>query len=174
MLVSMFVMDDVALCFRINLGTPLCTLLPGKVILTLWKCCWTRVSIYPHLIFSYIWRNSYFFIWMDVKPGQGKRTNKAPEKDLSTFFCISHAQRFIFVSFSCLPICSFYFFSVSLFMFASDARIDIRNNENKLALEMATNAQCASLLKRKQGSSKYSCSYKAATHYTHSHTLTGN
>lgn len=33
-----------------------------------------------------------------------------------------------------------------------DARTDIRNNESKLALEMATNAQCASLLKRKQGS----------------------
>uniref|UniRef100_A0A3Q3K1J9 Osteoclast-stimulating factor 1 n=1 Tax=Monopterus albus TaxID=43700 RepID=A0A3Q3K1J9_MONAL len=32
-----------------------------------------------------------------------------------------------------------------------NARTDIRNNENKLALEMATNAQCASLLKRKQG-----------------------
>uniref|UniRef100_A0A3Q1IX86 Osteoclast-stimulating factor 1 n=1 Tax=Anabas testudineus TaxID=64144 RepID=A0A3Q1IX86_ANATE len=32
-----------------------------------------------------------------------------------------------------------------------NARIDIKNNENKLALEMATNAQCASLLKRKQG-----------------------
>lgn len=37
----------------------------------------------------------------------------------------------------------------------SDARIDIRNNENKLALEMATNAQCASLLKRKLGGSEY-------------------
>ncbi|KAG9354401.1 hypothetical protein JZ751_001110 [Albula glossodonta] len=34
-----------------------------------------------------------------------------------------------------------------------NARTDIRNNEKKLALEMATNAQCASLLKRKQGSS---------------------
>uniref|UniRef100_A0A8D3BZ90 Osteoclast-stimulating factor 1 n=1 Tax=Scophthalmus maximus TaxID=52904 RepID=A0A8D3BZ90_SCOMX len=33
-----------------------------------------------------------------------------------------------------------------------NARTDIRNNENKLALEMATNAQCATLLKRKQGS----------------------
>ncbi|XP_029961103.1 osteoclast-stimulating factor 1 isoform X1 [Salarias fasciatus] len=33
-----------------------------------------------------------------------------------------------------------------------NARTDIRNNENKLALEMATNAQCASLLKRKLGS----------------------
>uniref|UniRef100_A0A672IZL8 Osteoclast-stimulating factor 1 n=1 Tax=Salarias fasciatus TaxID=181472 RepID=A0A672IZL8_SALFA len=32
-----------------------------------------------------------------------------------------------------------------------NARTDIRNNENKLALEMATNAQCASLLKRKLG-----------------------
>ncbi|XP_013885489.1 osteoclast-stimulating factor 1 [Austrofundulus limnaeus] len=31
-----------------------------------------------------------------------------------------------------------------------NARTDIRNNENKLALEMATNAQCATLLKRKQ------------------------
>ncbi|TWW60626.1 Osteoclast-stimulating factor 1 [Takifugu flavidus] len=35
-------------------------------------------------------------------------------------------------------------------------RTDIRNNENKLALDMATNAQCASLLKRKQQSSKSS------------------
>merc|ERR1739838_290530 len=33
-----------------------------------------------------------------------------------------------------------------------NSRIDIKNNEKKLALEMATNAQCASLLKRKQGS----------------------
>ncbi|KAK5601819.1 hypothetical protein CRENBAI_020176 [Crenichthys baileyi] len=32
-----------------------------------------------------------------------------------------------------------------------NARTDIRNNESKLAFEMATNAQCASLLKRKQG-----------------------
>ncbi|XP_041082756.1 osteoclast-stimulating factor 1-like isoform X2 [Polyodon spathula] len=31
-------------------------------------------------------------------------------------------------------------------------RTDILNNEKKLALDMATNAQCASLLKRKQGS----------------------
>ncbi|MBN3297817.1 OSTF1 factor, partial [Amia calva] len=35
-----------------------------------------------------------------------------------------------------------------------NARTDILNNEKKLALEMATNAQCASLLKRKQGTSK--------------------
>ncbi|KAK6312888.1 hypothetical protein J4Q44_G00162350 [Coregonus suidteri] len=32
-----------------------------------------------------------------------------------------------------------------------NARMDIKNNEKKLALEMATNAQCASLIKRKQG-----------------------
>ncbi|KAG7271693.1 hypothetical protein CRUP_025554 [Coryphaenoides rupestris] len=32
-----------------------------------------------------------------------------------------------------------------------NARTDIKNNEKKLALEMATNAQCASLIKRKQG-----------------------
>uniref|UniRef100_A0AAX7SDN5 Osteoclast-stimulating factor 1 n=1 Tax=Astatotilapia calliptera TaxID=8154 RepID=A0AAX7SDN5_ASTCA len=32
-----------------------------------------------------------------------------------------------------------------------NARIDIRNNENKLAVDMATNAQCASLIKRRQG-----------------------
>uniref|UniRef100_A0A8C3G1F5 Osteoclast-stimulating factor 1 n=1 Tax=Cyclopterus lumpus TaxID=8103 RepID=A0A8C3G1F5_CYCLU len=30
-------------------------------------------------------------------------------------------------------------------------RTDIRNNENKLALEMSTNSMCASLLKKKQG-----------------------
>lgn len=41
-----------------------------------------------------------------------------------------------------------------LLMFASDARIDIRNNENKLAVDMATNAQCASLIKRRQGGRK--------------------
>uniref|UniRef100_A0A8C7CC11 Osteoclast-stimulating factor 1 n=1 Tax=Oncorhynchus kisutch TaxID=8019 RepID=A0A8C7CC11_ONCKI len=32
-----------------------------------------------------------------------------------------------------------------------NARMEIKNNEKKLALEMATNAQCASLIKRKQG-----------------------
>ncbi|XP_068616835.1 osteoclast-stimulating factor 1 [Brachionichthys hirsutus] len=37
-------------------------------------------------------------------------------------------------------------------LLSKNPRIDIRNNENKLALEMATTAQCASLLKRKQGS----------------------
>lgn len=31
------------------------------------------------------------------------------------------------------------------------ARTDLRNNEKKLALDMATNAACASLLKKKQG-----------------------
>uniref|UniRef100_G3NSR6 Osteoclast-stimulating factor 1 n=1 Tax=Gasterosteus aculeatus aculeatus TaxID=481459 RepID=G3NSR6_GASAC len=31
-----------------------------------------------------------------------------------------------------------------------DARTDVRNNENKLALEMSTNPMCASLLKKKQ------------------------
>ena len=31
------------------------------------------------------------------------------------------------------------------------ARTDLRNNENKLALDMATNAACATLLKKKQG-----------------------
>uniref|UniRef100_A0A8C8M287 Osteoclast-stimulating factor 1 n=1 Tax=Oncorhynchus tshawytscha TaxID=74940 RepID=A0A8C8M287_ONCTS len=35
-----------------------------------------------------------------------------------------------------------------------NARMDIKNNEKKLALEMATNAQCASLIKRKQGGSE--------------------
>lgn len=62
--------------------------------------------------------------------------------------------------FWCPPVCSFY-----VTMFVSDARTDIRNNENKLALEMATNAQCASLLKRKQGSSKYSCHWGAASQH---------
>jgi len=32
-----------------------------------------------------------------------------------------------------------------------DAGTDVLNNEKKTALEMATNAQCASLLKRKLG-----------------------
>lgn len=31
------------------------------------------------------------------------------------------------------------------------ARTDLRNNEKKLALDMATNAACATLLKKKQG-----------------------
>lgn len=39
---------------------------------------------------------------------------------------------------------------------ASGARTDLRNNENKLALDMATNAQCASLLKKAEAGSKYS------------------
>lgn len=39
-------------------------------------------------------------------------------------------------------------------VFVSDPRTDIRNNENKLAEEMATNAQSASLLRRKHPSSK--------------------
>lgn len=38
--------------------------------------------------------------------------------------------------------------------FASDPRTDLRNNENKLAVDMATNARCASLLKRAQEGSK--------------------
>lgn len=32
------------LSFRINWVTLLCMLLPGRVIPTLWKCCWKRVS----------------------------------------------------------------------------------------------------------------------------------
>uniref|UniRef100_A0A3B3UHK2 Osteoclast-stimulating factor 1 n=1 Tax=Poecilia latipinna TaxID=48699 RepID=A0A3B3UHK2_9TELE len=36
-------------------------------------------------------------------------------------------------------------------LLAKNARIDIKNNECKLAVEMATNAQCASLIKRKLG-----------------------
>ncbi|KAL4623180.1 osteoclast-stimulating factor 1 [Arapaima gigas] len=36
-------------------------------------------------------------------------------------------------------------------LLTKNARTDIRNNEKKLALDMATNAQCASLLKRKLG-----------------------
>ncbi|XP_060055288.1 osteoclast-stimulating factor 1 isoform X3 [Erinaceus europaeus] len=36
-------------------------------------------------------------------------------------------------------------------LLAKGARTDLRNNEKKLALEMATNAACASLLKKKQG-----------------------
>jgi hypothetical protein len=35
------------------------------------------------------------------------------------------------------------------------ARTDLRNNEKKLALDMATNAACASLLKKKQGTGIY-------------------
>lgn len=34
---------------------------------------------------------------------------------------------------------------------AIDARTDVVNNEKKTALDMATNAQCATLLKRKLG-----------------------
>ncbi|KAM7019202.1 osteoclast-stimulating factor 1 [Tautogolabrus adspersus] len=36
-------------------------------------------------------------------------------------------------------------------LLAKDPRTDIRNNENKLAVEMATNPMCASLLRKKQG-----------------------
>lgn len=36
-------------------------------------------------------------------------------------------------------------------VFYKGARTDIRNNEKKLALDMATNAASASLLKKKQG-----------------------
>ncbi|XP_054942895.1 osteoclast-stimulating factor 1-like, partial [Physeter macrocephalus] len=36
-------------------------------------------------------------------------------------------------------------------LLAKVARTDLRNNEKKLALDMATNAACASLLKKKQG-----------------------
>nr|XP_006209417.2 osteoclast-stimulating factor 1 [Vicugna pacos] len=36
-------------------------------------------------------------------------------------------------------------------LLAKGARTDLRNNEKKLALDMATNAACASLLKKKQG-----------------------
>lgn len=45
-------------------------------------------------------------------------------------------------------------FHINKFGFVSDPRTDIRNNENKLAEDMATNAQSASLLKRKHQSSK--------------------
>lgn len=39
------------------------------------------------------------------------------------------------------------------------ARTDLKNNEKKLALDMATNAACASLLKKKQsaGISDFVC-----------------
>lgn len=36
------------------------------------------------------------------------------------------------------------------FLYYKGARIDLKNNEKKLALDMATNAACASLLKKKQ------------------------
>nr|KAF6315112.1 osteoclast stimulating factor 1 [Myotis myotis] len=36
-------------------------------------------------------------------------------------------------------------------LLAKGARTDLRNNEKKLALDMATNAACATLLKKKQG-----------------------
>lgn len=45
-------------------------------------------------------------------------------------------------------------FHINKLFFVSDPRTDIRNNENKLAEDMATNAQSASLLKRKHQSSK--------------------
>lgn len=35
------------------------------------------------------------------------------------------------------------------------ARTDLKNNEKKLALDMATNAACASLLKKKQTAGTY-------------------
>lgn len=34
--------------------------------------------------------------------------------------------------------------------YSKGARTDLKNNEKKLALDMATNATCASLLKKKQ------------------------
>uniref|UniRef100_A0A8D2LGB2 Osteoclast-stimulating factor 1 n=1 Tax=Varanus komodoensis TaxID=61221 RepID=A0A8D2LGB2_VARKO len=40
-------------------------------------------------------------------------------------------------------------------LLAKGARTDLRNNEKKLALDMATNAACASLLKKKQGQDTY-------------------
>lgn len=36
-------------------------------------------------------------------------------------------------------------------LLAKDPRLDIRNNENKLAVEMATQPMCASLIRKKQG-----------------------
>uniref|UniRef100_A0A8I5R2N3 Osteoclast-stimulating factor 1 n=1 Tax=Papio anubis TaxID=9555 RepID=A0A8I5R2N3_PAPAN len=41
-------------------------------------------------------------------------------------------------------------------LLAKGARTDLRNNEKKLAFDMATNAACASLLKKKQGTGKSS------------------
>lgn len=107
-------------------------------------------------------------IWIHVKTELEKHGDKAPEDFFYSSFrdcvivergnhilCVpSHAQFYLLnQGYLCLPLFSFYFF-MGVKMFVSDARTDIRNNENKLALEMATNAQCASLLKRKQGSSK--------------------
>lgn len=51
-------------------------------------------------------------------------------------------------------LCVSHLLSLFISLCVSDARMDIKNNEKKLALEMATNAQCASLIKRKQGGSK--------------------
>lgn len=39
-------------CFRINLGTLRCMLQPGRVTLTLWKCCSTKVSLFIYLFFK--------------------------------------------------------------------------------------------------------------------------
>lgn len=62
---------------------------------------------------------------------------KALQESVFFFFCLSFKHLFVHA-------------------FAPDPRTDLRNNENKLAVDMATNARCASLLKRVQAGSKYS------------------
>lgn len=53
--------------------------------------------------------------------------------------------------FFCICICAFDMFVYIAICVVIDARTDVVNNEKKTALDMATNAQCASLLKRKLG-----------------------
>lgn len=166
MLTWVFVGDENVLCFRINLGTLLCTLQPGKVILTSWKCCLPRVSVMLYLMWFYKKdkesthsRSPSFFgfisrqMRLGTKRGRSRQIWSLIWEHVVTDWGnnIQHIVLsfvFFYVSF---PVLSVW---VCLF---SDPRTDIRNNEKKLALDMATNAQCASLLKRKQGNSKYSC-----------------
>ncbi|KAH1168593.1 hypothetical protein KIL84_013183 [Mauremys mutica] len=57
-------------------------------------------------------------------------------------------------------------------LLAKGARTDLRNNEKKLALDMATNAACASLLKKKQGTGIVCFSLLCSVGTTGSHSLT--
>ena len=74
---------------------------------------------------------NYISVYLEEKKKRKKKLNKE-KKMIGCYYRVFKTPNFL----SCV---------------GEGARTDLRNNEKKLALDMATNAACASLLKKKQG-----------------------
>lgn len=86
----------------------------------------------------YYWFEKVFFLWKNLLLSQK-----------SSLVSFAKSNQFWWKEYCCCYSVQKHLIYVSCV--GKGARTDLRNNEKKLALDMATNAACATLLKKKQG-----------------------